>query len=73
MKKFIIWTMALVFSFCVSLAFAAEEKKAAPPEQKMEEKAEKPEKKEVKMVKKVKKAKKKKVKKEKEAKPEEMK
>ena len=26
MKKLIVWTMALVFSLCVSLAFAAEEK-----------------------------------------------
>ena len=30
MKKLIVWTMALVFSLCVSLAFAAEEKKAEP-------------------------------------------
>ena len=49
MKKIIVWTMALVFSMCVTFAFAAEEKKAAPPEQKVEEKAA-PEKKEAKKV-----------------------
>ena len=41
MKKLIVWTMALVFSLCVSLAFAADEKKPmAPADQpKAEEKA----------------------------------
>ncbi len=60
MKKLIVWTMALVFSLCVSLAFAAEEKKAEPatPVEKAEQKVEKAEKKVKKAKKKVKKAKK---------------
>jgi hypothetical protein len=60
MKKLIVWTMAMVFSLCVSLAFAAEEKKAEPPTTpaKAEEKVIKAEKKEMKAKKKVKKAKK---------------
>ena len=62
MKKLIVWTMALVFSLCVSLAFAAEEKKAEPapatPVEKAEKKVEKAEKKVKKAKKKVRKAKK---------------
>lgn len=61
MKKLIVWTMAMVFSLCVSLAFAAEEKKAEPPAtpvEKAEQKVEKAEKKVKKAKKKVKKAKK---------------
>ena len=69
MKKLIVWTMALVFSLCVSLAFAAEEKKMeTAPATKAEEKApaEKAEKKAPKK-KKVKKAKPKKEEKKEEA------
>jgi uncharacterized membrane protein YraQ (UPF0718 family) len=61
MKKLIVWTMAMVFSLCVSLAFAAEEKKAEPPTTpaKAEEKVIKAEKKEMKAKKKLRRAKRK--------------
>jgi hypothetical protein len=61
MKKLIVWTMAMVFSLCVSLAFAAEEKKAEPPTPpaKAEEKVIKTEKKVEKAKKRVRRAKRK--------------
>lgn len=60
MKKLIVWTMALVFSLCVSLAFADEAKKEEPatPVEKAEKKEKKAKKKVTKAKKKVKKAKK---------------
>ena len=62
MKKLIVWTMAMVFSLCVSLAFAADEQKTEPapatPVEKAEKKVEKAKKKVRKAKKKVRKAKK---------------
>ena len=59
MKKMIIWTMALVFSLSVSMAFAAEEKAGEKIEKAGEKVGEKVDKADRKVKKKVKKAKRK--------------